>query len=90
MNVYSCTHSEIRFGNNLLIVAMRRCVKETIRPSAFRACPLGRTYTHKRGASAHHSTRSLAVIRVDIRIVRIVAATCNVPDLRKAKYILTR
>jgi len=57
-----CAYSVIRFDDDLLIMAMRRCVKETIRSPAFGACPLGWAYTQERGASAHISFRSLAVI----------------------------
>ena len=84
------TYREIRLNDDLLLVAVRRCVKETIRSSAFRTGPLGRAYTHERGASTHLHTRSLAVIQVDIRIVRIVATTCNVRVPRKAKYSAAR
>jgi len=42
-----CAHGELWFNNDLLIVAMRGCMKETVRPATFRTSPLSRTYAHE-------------------------------------------
>jgi hypothetical protein len=42
-----CAYREIGLNDDLLVVAMRRCVKETIWFSTFGTGPLGRAYTHE-------------------------------------------
>jgi len=40
-------HGKFWFNVDLLMVTMRGCVKETIRPAAFGTSPLSMTYAHE-------------------------------------------
>lgn len=47
MNAGLRAYREIRLDDDLLVMPMRRCVKETVSFSAFGTGPLGRAYTHE-------------------------------------------